>query len=204
MTKLTPRHSLLLALLSLVAIAVPTASAASLLTPVALLTGKGADCQGRVLSQPFSPWGDQATYFPVANGSFEGGAAGWTMAGGASVTSGGDPFLSGSAGASLNLPAGSSATTPASCVDLGSPTLRFFASGQHASVTVSVLVAGLAVPVGSVSASGAWSPTPAFVYLTNALGILSPTGTVNASFRFTASGGDVHVDDVYIDPYRRT
>ena len=157
-----------------------------------------------MLSQPFSAFGDSATYFPVANGGFESGTGGWTLAGGAAVLPGGDPFIAGSAGFSLDLPAGASATTPASCVDLGSPTLRFFTRGTGATVIVSVLVGPLAVPVGIIRPSGAWAPSPALLYLTNVLGILSPTGTVSAAFRFDALGGDARIDDVLLAPYRRT
>lgn len=201
----SPRRLLTAAVLSLGAIMAPSASAAdlgSLLTPVALVTGGAKPCSGRVYSQPFARWNDSASYFPAPGGSFESGAPGWTLSGGASVQAGGNTFLSG--GSSLSLPAGASATSPAICVDLGSPTLRAFTNAQRGSVVVSVVAAGLAIPVGLISAGGSWQPTPALVYLTNTLGILSATGTTTASFRFTAVGGDARLDDVFIDPYRRT
>jgi hypothetical protein len=205
MTKRSSRRLLLAAVLSLGTIVVPAASAgslASLLTPVALLTGKAAPCTGRVLSQPFAAWNDGATYFPAPGGTFEGGAPGWTLTGAASVRAGGNTFLS--AGSSLSLPAGSSATTPAICVDLGSPTVRAFTNGASGYVAVSVIAAGLTLPIGTLSARGSWQPSPAMLFLTNTLGILSATGTTTAQFRFTAVGGDARLDDVYIDPYRRT
>jgi hypothetical protein len=34
--------------------------------------------------------------------------------------------------------------------------------------------------------------------------VLSTTGTVTTLFRFTATNGDVKIDDVFVDPYRRT
>src|ERR1700710_3158420 len=107
MTKHFTRRLLILAVLSLGAIIAPAASAASLgslLTPVALLTGKAAPCAGRVLSQPFAPWRDAATYFPAPGGTFEAGAPGWALTGNAAVTAGGNTFLSG--GSSLSLPNG--------------------------------------------------------------------------------------------------
>ena len=85
MTKFSARHLLTAAILSLGAILAPAASAASLgslLTPVALLTGKADACAGRVLSQPFAPWNDSATYFPAPGGTFESGAPGWSLTGG--------------------------------------------------------------------------------------------------------------------------
>jgi len=205
MTKRSARNLLAVAVLSLGAIIAPAASAASLgslLTPVALLTGKASPCAGRVLSQPFAPWNDAASYFPAPGGTFEGGAPGWTLTGGAAVTAGGNTFLSG--GSALSLPAGASATTPSICVDLGSPTLRAFTSASRGTVVVSVILAGLAVPVGTVPASGSWRPTPSMLFLTNALSIVSASGTTSAAFRFTAVGGDAKLDDVYVDPYRRT
>ncbi|MDX6568968.1 MAG: hypothetical protein QOH15_1546 [Gaiellales bacterium] len=205
MTKLLTPRLLAAAVLSIGAILVPSAGAASLgslLTPVALVTGKATPCSGRVLSQPFAAWHDTASYFPAPGGSFESGAPGWTLTGGASVQVGGNTFLS--SGSSLALPTGASATTPVICVDLGSPTLRAFTNAQHGTVVVSVVAAGLAIPVGVISESGSWQPTPAMLFLTNTLGILSATGTTTASFRFTAVGGDAQVDDVYVDPYRRT
>jgi hypothetical protein len=205
MTKRSARRLLTAAVLSVGAIVAPTAGAASLgglLTPVALLTGKADPCSGRVLSQPFAPWHDTASYFPAPGGTFESGAPGWTLTGGASVTAGGNSFLT--AGSALSLPAGASATTPSICVDLGSPTLRAFTNSSRGTVVVSVVAAGLAIPVGIVPASGSWQPTPTMVFLTNTLSILSATGTTSASFRFTAVGGDAKLDDVYVDPYRRT
>jgi hypothetical protein len=205
MTKLSTRRMLTAAVLSLGAILAPSASAASLgslLTPIALVTGKADACSGRVLSQPFAQWRDSATYFPAPGGTFESGAPGWTLSGGAAVQAGGNTFLSG--GSSLALPAGASATTPSICVDLGSPTVRAFSNASRGTVVVSVIAAGLTLQIGSISAQGSWQPSPAMYFLTNTLAILSPTGTTTASFRFTAVGGDAKIDDVFVDPYRRT
>ncbi len=206
MTKPSIRRLLAAALLSLGAVTAPAASAASisdLLTPVALVTGGAAPCTGRVLSEPFSPWNDSNDYFLVPGASFEGGATGWSLTGGAAVKPGGDPYVAGSAGSSLALPANASATTPWVCVDLGSPTLRFFATGRTGAVAVSVLTGRLALPVTTIYPGSSWQPTPSFLFFTNALSVLSPTGTTAVAFRFTAVGGATQVDDVYVDPYRR-
>jgi hypothetical protein len=208
MTKRLTRRALAAALLSLAAAAVPASASASgllgsLTTPVALISGKGAPCTARVLSQPFAAWGDEASYFPVDGGSFQSGAAGWTLTGGAKVVSGGNPHVAGSAGNSLDLPAGSSAIAPATCVDLSAPTLRAFAAGSG-SVSVAAVVGGTPFPLGTISSYGTWAPTAAFLNISSLFSILSTTGTVTTVFRFTAVSGDVHVDDVYVDPYRRT
>jgi hypothetical protein len=206
MTKPSVRRLLAAALLALGAATAPAASAASitdLLTPVALATGDNAPCTGRVLSTPFAQWNDSNSYFLAPGGSFEGGAPGWSFTGGASVKPGGEPFIDGSAGSSLALPAGSTASSPWICTDLASPTLRFFATGRTGTVTVSVLTGKLALPVATIYPGSSWQPTPAFVFFTNALSVLSPTGTTAVAFRFGSVGGDTKIDDVYVDPYRR-
>jgi hypothetical protein len=207
MTKSIARRLIPGALLVLVAFAVPTAASASLgslLTPVALLTGKADPCGNRVLTQPFAPWGDSSTYFPAPGGSFEGGAAGWTLADGAKLVSGGAPFIAGSTGTSLALPAGASATAPAVCVDLGSPTLRFFAKGSSSLVLVQVMIGRIPLPIGVLTPGGSWQPSPAYAYLTNVVSALTPTGTTSVTFRFTTLSGSAQIDDVLVDPYRRT
>jgi hypothetical protein len=206
MTKSHKRRGVFAAVCALAAIAVPTASASlggTLQAPVGTLLGTASACQGRVLSQPFSSWGDRNLYFPVAGGTFEQGAPGWAVAGGASVAPGGNTLLPDSHGGALALPNGASATTPGVCVDAASPTVRFFVQGSGR-VIVSSLIAGVWLPLGQVSAGSSWAPSQAFLNIGSLLGLLSMTGTATAEFRFTAAGGPVRVDDVYVDPYRRT
>src|SRR6185437_2221847 len=60
----------------------------------------------------FQAWGDSADYVLAGGGSFEPGAPGWSLSGGAAVGAGGDPFgVAGSGSQSLTLPAGASATS---------------------------------------------------------------------------------------------
>jgi hypothetical protein len=199
------RRALASGLFLLVAAAVPTAGAAgTLATKVAALTANPTACSTRTLTQPFLPWGDTASYFLVADGTFENGTADWTLTGGAKAKAGGEPFLAGSTASSLDLPAGASATSPVTCVDPGAPTLRLFSMGAGSKVDVSVVIGKVAISVGTLAPTGTWAPTPVVLYLANALSVLSPTGTLNVSFRFTASGAEAHVDDIYVDPYRRT
>ena len=79
-------------------------------------------------SQPFARWGDTRSYVLVPGGSFESGAAGWKLNGGAKVVSGNEPFYVRSTADrySLYLPSGSSATTPPMCFGLGDWNARFF------------------------------------------------------------------------------
>jgi hypothetical protein len=208
MTKPRSCRTLAAVFFALFAVAVPTASAASLqgvlggaLTSLSPLTTGANPCQGQVFSQPFLPWKDASSYFPVANGNFENGAVGWDLYDGAKIVSGGNPYLVGNK--ALDLPAGSEADAPATCVNLLSPTLRLFASGSG-SVEISVVSMGKTFGVGTIYANGTWAPTASYLFVTNLLAILSPTGASSATFVFTAWSGDVKIDDVYVDPYRRT
>jgi hypothetical protein len=170
------------------------------------------DCSDQALSKPFTRWLDQANYTPLPGGSIEGGAAGWTLNGGAKVVAGNESWNVGGAGdsSSLRLPAGSSAVSAPICVGLEHPTVRFFAkknSGLLSTLAVSAVVrlqlgGTLEVPFGVVAAGGKWTPTLPFLFLGNLLPLL-PGQYTPVSFRFTPIlGGDWQIDDVYVDPFR--
>jgi hypothetical protein len=177
-----------------------------------VLVTSAQDCTTQDLSSPFAPWNDDASYAQVKNGGLENGAAGWTLSGGAKVVSGNEPWnVAGDGdGASLRLPAGSSAISPPMCVGIEHPTVRFFArknSGLLSTLVVTARVhlslgGTIDVPFGVLLAGGQWKPSPAFLYLGNLLPLL-PGQHTDVSFRFTPLlGGDWQVDDVYVDPYR--
>src|SRR4051812_20649389 len=51
------------------------------------------DCRpDATVSQSFSTWGDDALYTPAPDAGIEGDAAGWTLAGGASVVDDNEPW----------------------------------------------------------------------------------------------------------------
>jgi hypothetical protein len=171
------------------------------------------NCPAERLSQPFKQWLDPLSYQLAPGGSFENGAPGWRLSG-ARVVAGNEPWrVAGSAdGASLRLPARSSATSPPVCVGLEHPTIRFFArrnSGLLSTLAVSAVVTlqgggTLAVPVGVVVAGGSWTPTLPYLFLGNLLPLV-PGQYTPVSFRFTPLlGGDWQIDDVYIDPMKRS
>ncbi len=181
-----------------------------------LLDGVLAPCADPV-SHPFQPWSDNAGYALAPNGGFESGGSGWTLAGGAAVVPGNEPFHVGGANdaMSLSLPSGASAVSAQACVGTLSPTLRFFARNTGtASSTLRVDVVytdalGLrwTVPIGTASASGIWEPTPSYLVLANITALpLLTNGSAHVSFRFTAqgTGGSWQIDDVYLDPYKGT
>lgn len=182
-----------------------------------LATGKGVarasstsllgGCPAEQLSQPFLPWGDPSSYKLVADGGFEGGAAGWSLRGAASVVDGNEPWHTRAPGdsRSLNLPSGAQAVSPATCVGLLDPTLRFFARSLggtvHIDVTLHVGLLTTTMPVGAVNPGDSFAPTLPLAILGNLLTPLgSGVGSVNLTF--TAVGGAAQIDDVYVDPFK--
>jgi hypothetical protein len=152
------------------------------------------------VARTFAPWLDMAYYKAAPGGNFEPGAPSWKLAGGARIVAGNaSQKVGGKSDAySLELPPGASATSPASCVGLAEPTFRMFASGSLTGVVLAQAMYGsIGIPAG-VATGGAWAPT---------LPMLTGIGAANRSFsiRVTNIGlGTMRVDDVYIDPYRRS
>lgn len=196
-----------LATMAVAAIAAPAANAGLLVT-------SAESCDAQQFSKPFSPWGDNANYTPVPGGAFEPGQKSWTLSGGAKVVSGNEKFgvRSSSDSRSLQIPAGGVATSPAMCVGLSEPTIRWFQKqssllGLTGAMTVSVLTEtslGLVVetPVGAGLLTSAWSPSLTGVVVTNLLPLL-PDDKTAVAFRFRSVTGTWTVDDVYVDPYTK-
>ena len=165
-------------------------------------------------TQPFSAWGDPASYARLPNGGFEAGDAGWALGGGARVVSGNEPFFVGGNTAdshSLLLPAGSSAYSGTICFALGDWNLRFLmrnvgsSSGAlHIQVIVPSLLGGLLTVLdgGTVSSGSSWTPSPRLELLL--CNVTSLLGTRAVAFRFTpvGSGAAYQIDDVYLDPWK--
>lgn len=173
----------------------------------AALIGTGA-CDDASLTQPFKAWLDSGQYKLVSGGSFENGASGWTLSGGASVVSGSEPFgATGSVGShSLYLPAGASAESPATCVNAAYPTFRLFARNSALLSTLVVqvvyndpVVGRVALPVGAVALGKNWQPSLPMLTASAVQGVLE-NGVAQVSLRFTAALGGSSIDDVYVDP----
>lgn len=179
------------------------------------LVDRAPSCDGQALSKPFLPWADMASYTLAPGGTAE-SKSGWvTLSGGAGVAQGNEPWNVNAASDKrhLALPAGSSATTDAMCVGIDDPTIRFFArpdaSDPRSALAVDVLFetatgAVTSARVGSIPASGGWSPSPVFPVMANLLALL-PGNHTPVAFRFTPLGSSGwSVDDVYVDPFGRT
>ena len=158
-------------------------------------------CNAATLSRPFATWGDFASYELAPGGDFEKPA--WTLSGGSGLVRSSEPYAAtGKLGSwSLALPAGSSAQSPATCVDAAYPTVRFFVGGTG-SVAVTIVAGDVKIPAGIAVAGLGWQPT--LVMLTSSAVVASTTdGVAEVSLRLTALSGDPKVDDVFIDPWNR-
>lgn len=179
-----------------------------------LLAPTAASCDAQPLSTPFAPWMDLAEYTPLSGGGFESTLSGWTLTGGAQVVAGNESFdVTGPGSSSLSLPAGASATSPAICVGVQHPTIRFFAKSNGGGLLgvslmrVDVLFTnnlGLvsSVPIGIVSGSASWQPTLPLSILANLLSAY-PGDRTAVAFRFTPLLGAMGIDDIEVDPYQR-
>jgi hypothetical protein len=167
-----------------------------------------SSCTYGAATHPFASWGDLSSYTLVPGGSFESGAPGWTLAGGARVVSGNESYFTSSRSDShsLALPTGSSATTAPFCVSLLRPTIRLFVANGGSSASrlrVKVVFRGLlgilgVLDGGTISSGPAWKPSPVMLATLNA-----PLGTKSAQFVFTPadSSGAWRIDDLYVDPW---
>jgi hypothetical protein len=189
-----------LALLGAVLVAVlapPAASAGSLL-------GLDNDCGAT--SQPFAQFGDSRNYTFGTNGGLESGATGWTVSGGR-VVAGNESYYVHSRydRFSLQLPAGSSASTPSLCQSTTSTVVRFFLrSPDSGTVRVQVVarnplgqVIGV-LDVARVTPGTSWQPGPAILNLQSLLGLV---GVSSIQLKFLTVSGTVQVDDLYVDPW---
>jgi hypothetical protein len=205
----------LLAASTIVAPATANASALGALTSSLsdLLTVSDAACGSEATSHPFANWSDDADYVAAPGGSFEGPSS-WTLSGRASLTADNEPWhVDGddSDDAALELPAGSSTSSPSFCGGIDHPTVRLFArSASHSSLPSTALVtirytgAGdhllAALPLGIITAGESWEPTSTTATLS---GLKLLTGA-RLGVTITALTGTVLLDDVYVDPYRRS
>jgi len=171
-------------------------------------------CDGQTMERPFTRWLDLFQYTLAPGGDFESNAAGWTLTGGAQVVSGNESFNVTGGSHSLSLPAGSSATSPAMCVGLLYPTVRTFATRTGgllnlSNMKVEILYDGpggevKTATLGLILGGGSWQPTLPVVALGNLLATVSDANSA-VELRFTPVGSaNWKIDDVYVDPFRRT
>lgn len=175
-----------------------------------------AACPVTPTTKAFAKIGDLADYTLAPGGNFESGASGWSL-GGASVVAGNEPLFLGSPfdKRSLAVPAQARAVSPAFCVGVEHPTFRLTArmtGGSWGSLAVKLRWTESSgrvneTTVASLDGAGyrTWKPTPTIT--------LAPTLPLWASGQSLKVqvvldpedfGGAWQVDDLYIDPYRRS
>ena len=169
----------------------------------------GAPCTNQAVASPFTRWSDGQPYTLVPGGSFESPGF-WTLAGGAAIVGGNEPFSVHAAGekSSLLLSPGASATSRPMCVSLQHPTIRMFVRNLGAKFSFFRMQAIYkdaggtlrTVEFAKLAATPRWSPSPAIPYLVNVDVPLDGNGTTAVAFRFIGLTGVTMVDDVYVDP----
>jgi hypothetical protein len=202
------RKSFIVAALALAATA-PIASAGSLEDSL-------SGCDNRGMEQPFMRWLDVFHYVLMPDGGLENGGEGWRLTGGADVVNGNEPWSvhGDDESHALALPAGSTATTGATCTALTNPVMRFFVRRTGGSILSTLRVDALyetaggkvqKIPnVGLVLGIGSgWQPTLPMVVLGSVLAPIVGDQAIIA-FRFTPSAGSSwRIDDVYLDPFAK-
>jgi hypothetical protein len=106
--------------------------------PALAATAAPTTCAGQIFSQPFAAFEDLRHYTLVPGGEFNKASEGWTLSGGAHVTTATRP--DGSTGGALDLPSGAVAVSPPMCVTLAYPTARAWVQGAEGSRAVAVSV----------------------------------------------------------------
>ena len=175
-----------------------------------------AGCPGGVVEHPFAL--DPLSYYLVPGGTFENGAPGWQLNGGARIVDGNSTFYAHGAGEkkSLYLPGGSNAVTPPICVGLLDAVVRLYAQNRGilllSDLQVNVIyktALGLTVehPVLGLGIGGSqWLPTLPMPLAANITGALAPNGglttDVRLRFRPIGLGASYRIDDVYVDPFK--
>jgi hypothetical protein len=173
-----------------------------------------ATCRDPDVAPLLQDFKDDDLYFVAPGGNFEDGAEGWQLQGGAAIGVGSSAFSPfGSGEHSLQLPAGSAATSPAFCVDERYPHFRI-SVGQlgtkKAKVRVSVVYPVLEKNVRKEADVDADDKHP--WKLSKKLDIKPDHGRKQGGWRLVAlrfevlkadAGADARVDDVLVDPRMR-
>jgi hypothetical protein len=171
----------------------------------------GADCGYGDPSAVFAAWGDPAIYALAPEGDLS-STESWTLNKRARVVAGADPFSG--AAQSLELPKDGQAGTPAMCVNLDHPTIRFFVrdSGGNgkSNLKVDMLYENLDghvkhLTVAKLRVGSEWQPSLILPIYMNMLALASPTGLTAVALQFKAEGLQkdevLSISSVYVDPF---
>jgi hypothetical protein len=171
----------------------------------------GADCGYGDPSPFFAPWGDSAMYMLAPQGDLA-VTDGWTLNKQARVARSADPFSG--AGQSLQFAKGAEAATPAMCVNLDNPTIRFFVrdlgGNGKSNLKVDVLYEDFGghvkhLTIAKLRAGSEWEPSVILPMYMNMLALASPNGLTAVAFRFKADGlqkdETLFISSIYVDPF---
>jgi hypothetical protein len=192
-----------------VAAAAPSAMAKAPTGQIALTSTQA--CAVSASSPLFAAWGDENLYSPFAGGTFEVGTSGWSNDGGAGIVSGDDDHSLTTAGThAMQIPGKATASSPTMCVDSTMPSMRFFIRRTSGSGNLTIIGTlgddkhAVIATLATLTATTSWAPTPPIVFPTS-LAALVGTGSLNVQFQFVSDPGTTfRIDDVAMDPYRRT
>ncbi|MEA2171637.1 MAG: hypothetical protein QOF76_4937 [Solirubrobacteraceae bacterium] len=180
------------------------------LTPAAA----NAACSSTPVSKPFKRFADTANYSLAPGGAFETGTSGWSLTN-AAVTAGNETYFANDQADSHSLaiaPNGVAVSAPI-CVGIDHPQFRFFArrtSGLWAVMLVKLRWTDTGgtqreTTVGALNGlSLAWAPTPP-MQLATALPLRDAQSlSVRVVFDPEDYGGAWAIDDLFVDPYRKS
>ena len=171
-----------------------------------------ADCGYGEPGAYFAAWGDSAVYALAPQGDLA-ATDDWTLNKQATVVAGGDPFDG--AGYSLQLAKDAQAATPAMCVNLDNPTIRFFVrdlgGNGKANLKVDVLYENIdghvkRLTIARLKAGADWTPSVAVPIYMNMLAAASPNNLTAVAFQFKAEGlqkdETLSISSLYVDPFQ--
>ncbi len=171
----------------------------------------GAACPTGPTSKPFAKFGDTAEYTPLAGGSFESGAPGWSLSSSA-VVSGNESYDVAGGSHSLAIQPSGVAVSPTFCINTAEPSFRFFlrqTSGSWAVLNVVLRWTDSSgtshdTTVGSLQTGTSWQASPV-LQLATTLPLTTSSSSISAKlvFKPESYGGAWAIDDVYVDPHSR-
>jgi hypothetical protein len=172
---------------------------------------ESADCGYRESSPVFAPWGDEAMYTLAPQGDLS-ATDDWTLNKQARVALFADPFSG--ARQSLELAKGAEAATPAMCVNLDMPTIRFFVrdlgGNGKSQLKVDVLYEDFNghvkhLTIAKLRAGSEWQPSVILPMYMNMLALASRSGLTAVAFRFKAEGlqkdETLSISSLLVDPF---
>jgi hypothetical protein len=170
-----------------------------------------ADCGYDAASQVFASWGDPSFYTLAPQGDLL-PSDDWTLDKESTVVAGADPYSG--AFQSLQLEKGAEAASPAMCVNLDNPTIRFFArdlgGNGKANLKIDVLYEDFDghvkhLTIAKLRLDDEWQPTVIVPMYMNVLALASPDGVTAVAFSFKAEGlqkdETLSISSLYVDPF---